>query len=207
MFLVVDTPNSYNAIIGRTGLNLLEAIVSTRHLVMKFPTRFGVGEVRGDQQVARQCYKTVVVDKGKEKALSIVNVELRGDVEPERPQPVEEVLQVPLEERNEEKIIQVGSQLGEGEKGELIMFLRNSKDVFAWLAEEVPGRDGNFTRPRSPRSAPLKMGWGFPAKNGDGGGAKNQPRKRGWGGGKACFVPAPPRPAPATSFEVRTLHL
>ncbi|GAV81437.1 hypothetical protein CFOL_v3_24892, partial [Cephalotus follicularis] len=36
------------------GLNLLEAIVSTRHLLMKFPTRFGVGEVRGDQEVARR---------------------------------------------------------------------------------------------------------------------------------------------------------
>ncbi|GAV91957.1 LOW QUALITY PROTEIN: hypothetical protein CFOL_v3_35342, partial [Cephalotus follicularis] len=53
-FLVVDTPSPYNTIIRRPGLNLLEAIVSTRHLLMKFPTRFGVGEVRGDQQVARQ---------------------------------------------------------------------------------------------------------------------------------------------------------
>ncbi|GAV91886.1 LOW QUALITY PROTEIN: hypothetical protein CFOL_v3_35271, partial [Cephalotus follicularis] len=53
-FLVVDTPSPYNAIIGRPGLNLLEAIVSTRHLLMKFPTRFGVGEVRGDQEVARR---------------------------------------------------------------------------------------------------------------------------------------------------------
>ncbi|GAV82459.1 hypothetical protein CFOL_v3_25910, partial [Cephalotus follicularis] len=52
--LVVDTPNPYNAIIGRPGLNLMEAIVSTRHLLMKFPTRFSVGEARGDQQAARQ---------------------------------------------------------------------------------------------------------------------------------------------------------
>ncbi|GAV59697.1 hypothetical protein CFOL_v3_03228, partial [Cephalotus follicularis] len=53
-FLVVDTPSLYNAIIGRPGLNLMKAIVSTRHLLMKFPMRFGVGEVRGDQQAARQ---------------------------------------------------------------------------------------------------------------------------------------------------------
>ncbi|GAV58111.1 hypothetical protein CFOL_v3_01645, partial [Cephalotus follicularis] len=77
-FLVVDTPSPYNAIIGRPGLNLMEAIVSTRHLLMKFPTRFGVGEARGDQQVARQCYKTAVMDKGKDKVLPITNVELRG---------------------------------------------------------------------------------------------------------------------------------
>ncbi|GAV68190.1 hypothetical protein CFOL_v3_11693, partial [Cephalotus follicularis] len=109
-FLVVDTPIPYNAIVGRPGLNLMEAIVSTRHLLMKFTTRFGVGEVRGDQQAARQCYKTAIS-------------ELRGDIEPERPQPVEDVLQVPMEEGDNEKVFQVGSQLGEAEKGELITFL------------------------------------------------------------------------------------
>ncbi|GAV82243.1 hypothetical protein CFOL_v3_25695 [Cephalotus follicularis] len=116
----------------------MEAIVSTRHLLMKFPTRFGVGEVRGDQQAARQCYKTAISDKGKDKVLPIANVELRGDVEPERPQPVEDVLQVPMEEGNNEKVFQVGSQLREAEKGKLITFLRNNKDDFAWSAEEVP---------------------------------------------------------------------
>ncbi|GAV63701.1 hypothetical protein CFOL_v3_07219 [Cephalotus follicularis] len=138
-FLVVDTPSPYNAIIGRPGLNLLEAIVSTRHLLMKFPTRFGVGEVRGDQEVARRCYKTAISDKGKGKVLTIANIELRGDTEPERPQPVEDVLQVPVEEGNEEKVFQVGSQLGEAEKEDLITFLRDNRDVFAWSAEEVPG--------------------------------------------------------------------
>ncbi|GAV67909.1 hypothetical protein CFOL_v3_11412 [Cephalotus follicularis] len=117
-FLVVDTPSPYNAIVGRPGLNLVEAIVSTRHLLMKFPTRFGVGEVRGDQQAARQCYKTAISDKGKDKVLPIANVELRGDVEPERPQPVEDVLQVLVEEGNNEKVFQVGSQLEEAEKEE-----------------------------------------------------------------------------------------
>ncbi|GAV57524.1 hypothetical protein CFOL_v3_01061 [Cephalotus follicularis] len=130
-FLVVDTPSPYNAIIGRPGLNLMEVIVSTRHLLMKFPTRFGMGEVRGDQQVARQCYKTAIMDKGKDKVLPIANVELRGDMEPERPQPVEDVVQVPLDEGDTEKVFQVGSQLGEVEKGELITFLRNNKDVFS----------------------------------------------------------------------------
>ncbi|GAV82034.1 hypothetical protein CFOL_v3_25487 [Cephalotus follicularis] len=129
-FLVVDTPSPYNAIIGRPGLNLMGAIVSTRHLLMKFPTMFGVGKARGDQQVARQCYKTVVRDHGKDKVLPIANVELKGDVEPERPQPVEDVVQVPLEEGNSERVFQVGSQLGEVENGELITFLKNNRDVF-----------------------------------------------------------------------------
>ncbi|GAV66482.1 hypothetical protein CFOL_v3_09992 [Cephalotus follicularis] len=116
----------------------MEAIVSTRHLLVKFPTKIGVGEVRGDQQVVRQCYKTAIMDKGKQNALPIANAEQRGEVEPERPQPVEDVVQVPLEEGNAEKVFQVGSQFGEVEKEELITFLKNNRDVFVWLAEKVP---------------------------------------------------------------------
>jgi hypothetical protein len=55
---VVDRPSAYNAILGRAALNELEAITSTAHLKMKFPTKEGVGEVRGDQWTARQCYNT-----------------------------------------------------------------------------------------------------------------------------------------------------
>ncbi|GAV76773.1 hypothetical protein CFOL_v3_20246 [Cephalotus follicularis] len=122
-FLVVDTPSPYNAIVRRPGLNLMEAIVSTRHLLMKFPTKFGVGEARGDQQAARQCYRTAISDKGKDKVLPIANVELRGDVEPERPEPVKDVVQVPLEEGKTGRAFQVGSQHGDVENGELITFL------------------------------------------------------------------------------------
>jgi hypothetical protein len=55
-FLLIDRPSAYNSIIGRTALNDLRAITSTSHLKIKFPTERGVGEVRGEQGVARQCY-------------------------------------------------------------------------------------------------------------------------------------------------------
>ncbi|XP_059428602.1 uncharacterized protein LOC132162383 [Corylus avellana] len=57
-FLVIDQPSAYNMIIGRPALNQLRAVTSTYHLKMKFPTIEGVGEVRGDQVVARRCYNT-----------------------------------------------------------------------------------------------------------------------------------------------------
>ncbi|XP_077232280.1 uncharacterized protein LOC143868152 [Tasmannia lanceolata] len=47
-FLVVKVPSTYNAIIGCPALNKLEAVVSTPHLKIKFLTKAGVGEVRGD---------------------------------------------------------------------------------------------------------------------------------------------------------------
>ncbi|KAK3001473.1 LOW QUALITY PROTEIN: hypothetical protein RJ639_020890 [Escallonia herrerae] len=47
-FVVVRVPSAYNAILGRTALNQLRAVVSTYHMKMKFPTENGVGEVKGD---------------------------------------------------------------------------------------------------------------------------------------------------------------
>ena len=55
-FLVVDRPSVYNVIIGRPTLNGMRAITSTYHLVMKFPTDFGIGMIMGDQKEERICY-------------------------------------------------------------------------------------------------------------------------------------------------------
>ncbi|KAK3005657.1 hypothetical protein RJ639_016027 [Escallonia herrerae] len=57
-FVVVKVPSAYNAILGRPALNQLQAVVSTYHLKMKFPTEHGIGEVKGDQTITRQCYVT-----------------------------------------------------------------------------------------------------------------------------------------------------
>ncbi|XP_075658780.1 uncharacterized protein LOC142628603 [Castanea sativa] len=48
-FLVVDCLSAYNAIIGRPTLNSWKAVTSTYHLMIKFPTDYGIGELRGDQ--------------------------------------------------------------------------------------------------------------------------------------------------------------
>ncbi|GFS38726.1 hypothetical protein Acr_00g0059080 [Actinidia rufa] len=55
-FIVVDCPSPYNSILGRPTLGRIKAITSTYHLKMKFPTLTGIGEVKGDQKVARQCF-------------------------------------------------------------------------------------------------------------------------------------------------------
>ncbi|XP_059639467.1 uncharacterized protein LOC132281816 [Cornus florida] len=55
-FVVVDCPSSYNFILGRITLNAMKSITSTYHLLMRFPTEYGMGELRGDQTIARECY-------------------------------------------------------------------------------------------------------------------------------------------------------
>ena len=56
MFLVVDCSFAYNAILGRPTLNSWKAVTSTYHLMIKFPTEYGVGELQGNQIAARECY-------------------------------------------------------------------------------------------------------------------------------------------------------
>ena len=55
-FLVVDCSPTYNAILRRPTFNLWKAVTSTYHLMIKFPTDYGVGELRGNQVAARECY-------------------------------------------------------------------------------------------------------------------------------------------------------
>ena len=54
--LVVNSPLSYNVIIGRPTFNHWKVATSTYCLKVKFPIEQGVGEIRGDQVLERECY-------------------------------------------------------------------------------------------------------------------------------------------------------
>ena len=55
-FHVVDCSSAYNAIIGRPTLNSWKVVTSTYHQIIKFPTEYGVREIRGNQVAALECY-------------------------------------------------------------------------------------------------------------------------------------------------------
>ena len=59
-FLIFDCPSSYNVILGQPALNQLKAITLTYYLNVKFPTSHGVGQICGDQLLARECYQVVL---------------------------------------------------------------------------------------------------------------------------------------------------
>ena len=62
-FLVVDAPSSYNMLLGRPSLNAKKAVPSAYHMMIKFPTVSGLGMVRRDQRVARECYSASMKQK------------------------------------------------------------------------------------------------------------------------------------------------
>ncbi|XP_042423371.1 uncharacterized protein LOC122010983 [Zingiber officinale] len=59
-FIVVDSPSSYNVILGRPALYEFRAAVSTFHQKIKFPMGEQVGVVKGEQKVSRRCYIDIV---------------------------------------------------------------------------------------------------------------------------------------------------
>ena len=70
-FLVVNCSSAYNAILGRPKLNSWKAVTSTYHLMIKFPTDYGVGELRKSQMAAWECYVAMLEMEDQIQALNI----------------------------------------------------------------------------------------------------------------------------------------
>ncbi|XP_074288430.1 uncharacterized protein LOC141613587 [Silene latifolia] len=59
-YLVIDGPSTYNVILGRPWIHKMKAIPSTYHQCLKFPTPWGMQEIRRDQEEAKDCYKVAL---------------------------------------------------------------------------------------------------------------------------------------------------
>ncbi|XP_058099749.1 uncharacterized protein LOC131244106 [Magnolia sinica] len=94
-FLVVNMPSVHNVILDRPSLNVMRAVISTNHLLMKFPTRGERGYLQGDQREARRCY-AIAVKKGSVKQALTVNVlNPKGPIDDSS---MEDLEKVPLDE-------------------------------------------------------------------------------------------------------------
>ena len=153
-FLIVDAPSAYNMLLGRPSLKAIKAIPSAYHMMIKFPTVSGVGMVREDQRVARECYSASM----KQKAVDNVymnELDMRDEVLT-RPEPSEELEPVSLDD-DPEHLTYIGSKLAEDLKGLLTQFLRQNKDVFAWKqADEIDSTVITHRLNASPSFKPIK---------------------------------------------------
>ena len=163
-FLLVDQPSAYNAIIHRPTLNALKAVVSTYHLAMKFPVEDLVGEVRGDQAESCQCYTMSTRVAKKHKVMNTIfhleDVEVPptsnnishtlGELDPQEKEkekrggPVEELESIKLDNQHPKCTVQIGSQLPGSFRDQLIGFLKEHKDIFAWSHKDMPEIDASF---------------------------------------------------------------
>ena len=144
-YLVVDACTSYNALLGRSSLNKLGAIVSTPHLAMKFPTKKGeIATVYVNQRDDRECYAaglkmTLKVD-GEDSRNMVAMVDLDPRLNDERLEPKEETTSVALGE-NEKQCTYISGSMPEGLSNQLIEVLRRNKVLFAWKAVDISGID------------------------------------------------------------------
>ena len=137
-FLVVEAPSAYNMLLGRPSLNSIRVIPSAYHMVVKLPTENGVGMVRGNQRVARECYlasmKHKVVDN-----IHMDDLDMRDELNT-RPTSLEELEPVQLDDQPKH-LAYNKSKLAEDVKNLLIQFLKQNVDVFSWKQEDIRGID------------------------------------------------------------------
>ena len=120
-FLVVDCPSSYNVIIGRPTLNKWKSAISTYCLKVKFPTENGVGEVRGDQVLARECYQAVLAARENH----------TWTIKEKEEDTIEALEEVELMEGKATKTTRIGMTLSPEMKSMLVQFLKENLNVFA----------------------------------------------------------------------------
>ena len=87
--LIIDALSAYNMLLGRPSLNAIRVIPSSYHMVIKFPNANGVGMVRGNQRMARECYSTSMKQKTVD-SIYMDELDMRDEVST-RPVPSEEL--------------------------------------------------------------------------------------------------------------------
>ena len=153
----LDAPSAYNMLLGRPSLNVVKAIPSAYHMMIKFPSISGVGMVRGDQHVARECYSASIKQKTVDN-IYLDELDMRDEVHT-RPKPSEELEPVLLDD-DPEHLAYIGSKLAEDLRSPLTHFLRQNKDVFAWKQADMRGIDPTVFTHRlnvSPSFKPVKQ--------------------------------------------------
>ena len=123
-FLVVDYSSAYNAIIGRPTLNLWKVVTSIYHLMIKFPIEYGVGELRGNQVAACECYIAMLEMDDHLQTMS-VKEQRKGE------EPVERLEEIPLNSSRLDRTTRIGTLASLMVRLALVAFLKENQDVFA----------------------------------------------------------------------------
>ena len=152
-FLVIVQPSTFNVILGRPSLKALKAITSIYHLLMKFPTPNGVGQVRGNQEEVRRCYNQAVRSASKPRQVNVVDqrppnegslddtIDPRSSDEEATTGLVEDLVDLPVDNKEPTKVLKLGKNLSEELKEAISTFLKSNLDVFAWKHSDLEGID------------------------------------------------------------------
>lgn len=127
-FLVVDIPFAYNTIMGRLTLNVLRAIPSTYHRMVKFSTTRGIGTVYEIHQSTKCCAIATLKDS---RVRPTLQIEPDAIAEVDRPTPAGDLKEVLL---TPGRYVRIGVDLHQPSKDDLTV-------LFAWKPTDMLGID------------------------------------------------------------------
>nr|GEZ74704.1 reverse transcriptase domain-containing protein [Tanacetum cinerariifolium] len=121
-FMIVKSMSPYNGIIGRPGLKAIQAVPSTIHGMLKFPTEEGIVTIRSSLLIPAECASvgTSPVTPGEKKA-----------------HPAN--LTVPLHPNFLDQEVVVGGSLSDEGRTELCSLLKRNLVIFAWQPSDMTG--------------------------------------------------------------------
>ncbi|KAG7533327.1 Integrase catalytic core [Arabidopsis thaliana x Arabidopsis arenosa] len=118
-FIVVDKVAPFKAILGRPWLHAMKAVPSTYNQCLKFPSNKGVATVYEDTLAERQAARSSdPTQRGPRKAL---------------------LNQICIDETNPKHCVGIGSDLEPAIREDLISFLKQNKNSFAWDSSNLRG--------------------------------------------------------------------
>ena len=150
-YLVVNAPSAYNILLGRSTLNRLRAVASTRHMKMKMPDLGGrVITIKSDQKEAKRCYENSLKTKRgmfmvatrapSEEGVDPVEIARVEVAWERRPKPAGDV----LEREIGGKTFKLGKSLGQAAQDQIAEVIARHQDAFAWSVSDMPDIDSDF---------------------------------------------------------------
>ena len=103
--------------------------MSTYCLKVKFPIENSVGEVKGDQVLARECYQAVLAAKENHTWMIEENLDEK----------VAALETMELVDGEPMKTTKVRTTMSSNTKKKLVQFLKENLDIFAWNHEDMLG--------------------------------------------------------------------
>nr|GFB41120.1 reverse transcriptase domain-containing protein [Tanacetum cinerariifolium] len=138
-FMIVKSLSPYNGIIGRAGLKAIQAVPSTVHGMLKFPTEEGIVTIRSSLLIPAEC--------------ASVNT---SSVTPEEKKAHPTNLTFPLHPNFLDQEVVVEGSLSDKGRTELCALLKRNLDIFAWQPSDMTGV------PRSVAKHRLNVREGYP---------------------------------------------
>lgn len=146
-FVVVNVPDPYNAILGQSWLHDMKAIASTYHQVRFIGSTGRQEDLYGDQVASTKYYVSAVHNSRTPKQVHWVEAPDQAVLEDVgatvEDKATEDLITVPINEDGS-RFFLVGSSLSAAEREEIVAFLKQNIEMFAWTPYKMPGVDWNF---------------------------------------------------------------